>query len=130
MNEESNKKESILRSIHEAARRCAEEYFEGNSDNDECGDDIRLSDGRISPNWLDEGYGDQVSEWLFGDSQADDIILEEGLFVSSDFEGKYEKGNMWNLLDKYFDSYEVEDVFYEEWHKFMEEKYGSEWKNM
>lgn len=129
MNEENNKKESILRSIHEAARRCAEIYFEGNSV-DDCDDDKRLSDGRISPNWLDEGYCDQVSAWLFWDNQAGDIVLEEGLFVSDDFEGKYEKGNMWNLLEKYFDSYEVEEIFYEEWHKFLEEKYGNEWRNM
>lgn len=127
MNED--KKKSILRSIHEAARRCAEMYFEYNSD-DDSDDDKRLSDGRIKPNWLDEGYGEQVSEWLFGDNQADDIILEEGLFVSGDFEGKYGKGNMWNLLEKYFDNNEVEGIFYEEWHKFLEEKYGSEWRNM
>ena len=122
------KRISLIKSIHEAAYRIAEVYFEGNTEDAE-GKDL-LADGRISPHWLDSGYCDQVSESLYGDTQADDIEPDENLFPESEFEGKYETGNKWNLIERYIDSEDVDEIFYEEWNKLLEEKYGANWREL
>lgn len=122
------KKNSLLNSIHLAARKVAVGYFECNSEDVEKKN--LLSDGRINPNWLDDGYCDQVSEVLYGDSQADDIIPDNVLFSDSEYEGPYGSGNMWNLLEKYFKDGEIDEIFYEEWYKLLTEKYGENWRTL
>ena len=122
------KRISLIKSIHEAARSIAECYFECNTE-DVVGKDL-LADGRINPHWLDSGYCDQVSESLYGDTQADDIEPDENLFPESEYEGKYETGNKWNLIERYMDSEDVDEIFYEEWNKLLEEKYGANWREL
>lgn len=127
-NEITTKKNSLTESIRKTARKVALGYFECNSE--EVEEKILLHDGRMDPNWLDDGYCDQVSETLYGDSQADDIIPDDNLFSVSEYEGQYGSGNMWNLLNKYFDEREVDEIFYEEWHKLLVEKYGEKWRTL
>ena len=122
------KRNSLLKSIHVAARKIAEDYFECNTEDIE-GKDL-LADGRVSPKWLDDGYGDQVSESLYGDTQADDIEPDDELFSEEDYIGKYGQRNMWNLLDKYFDDGEIALIFDEEWNNLMKEKYGENWSDL
>ena len=122
------KRISLRHSIHVAARKIAEGYFECNTEEVE-GKDL-LADGRINPNWLDDGYCDQVSEYLYGDTQADDIEPDKYLFPESEYEGKYETGNKWNLIERYIDSEDVDEIFYEEWNKLLEEKYGANWRDL
>ncbi len=122
------KRRSLIQSIHEAARAIAESYYECNIDN--ASSEKKLQDGRVSPVWLDDGYCDQVSESLYGDSQACDIIPEEGIFSKSEYEGPYGSGNMWNLLERYLDTGEVDDIFYEEWNELLTEKYGDNWSEL
>ncbi len=122
------KKRSLIESIHEAARQVAENYFDGNTEDV---DSIHLLlGGRVDPQWLDSGYCDQVSEFLYGDSQACDIEVDDDLFPEVEFKGKYGQGNMWNLLDKYFSDGEVDEIFYEEWNKLLIEKYGDNWREL
>ena len=122
------KRSSLIHSIHVAARKIAEGYFECNTEEIE-GKDL-LADGRINPNWLDSGYCDQVSESLYGDTQADDIEPDANLFPESEYEGKYGTGNKWNLIERYIGSEDVDEIFYEEWNKLLEEKYGSNWREL
>ena len=122
------KRISLIKSIRVAARNTAEDYFEFNTGDVE--GRVLLADGRISPRWLDNGYCDQVSESLYGDTQADDIEPDENLFPESEYEGKYEIGNKWNLIERYIDSEDVEEIFYEEWNKLIEDKYGANWKEL
>ena len=122
------KRISLMESIHVAARKNAEGYFECNTEEME-GKDL-LADGRINPNWLNDGYCDQVSESLYGDTQADDIEPDENLFPKSEYEGKYETGNKWNLIERYIDSEDVDEIFYEEWDKLLKEKYGANWREL
>lgn len=119
------KRISLMESIRVAARKIAEGYFKCNTEEVE-GKDL-LADGRINPNWLDDGYCDQVSESLYGDTQADDIEPDDNLFSESEYEGKYNKGNKWNLIERYIDNEDVDDIFYEEWNELLEEKYGANW---
>ena len=107
---EEIKRSSLEKSIHEAARSIAEGYIECNSK--EKYPEKLLSDGRINPNWLDSGYCDQVSESLYGGTQADDIEPDSELFPEIEYEGKYEKGNKWNLIERYFDSEDVDDCHF------------------
>lgn len=122
------KRISLMNSIRVAARNIAEEYFEGNTE--EVESENLLADGRVNPNWLDCGYCDQVSESLYGDTQADDIEPDENLFPESEYEGKYNTGNKWNLIERYIDSEDVEEIFYEEWNKLLEGKYGANWREL
>ncbi len=122
------KRISLMDSIHVAARKVAEGYFDCNTE--EVEGKVLLTDGRISPNWLDNGYCDQVSESLYGDTQADDIVPDENLFLESEYEGKYGTGNKWNLIERYIDSEDVDEIFYEEWNKLLEEKYGANWREL
>ena len=122
------KRISLLKSIHVAARKIAEDYFECNTEDIE--GKVLLADGRVSPKWLDDGYGDQVSESLYGDTQADDIEPDDELFSEEDYIGKYGQRNMWNLLDKYFDDGEIALIFDEEWNNLMKEKYGENWSDL
>lgn len=122
------KRTSLIESIHVAARKIAEGYFECNTEEME-GKDL-LADGRINPNWLNDGYCDQVSESLYGDTQADDIEPDENLFPESEYEGEYETGNKWNLIERYIDSEDVDEIFYEEWDKLLKEKYGANWREL
>lgn len=122
------KRISLKNSIRIAARKIAEGYFECNTEEVD-GKDL-LADGRINPNWLDGGYCDQVSESLYGDTQADDIEPDENLFPENEYEGKYGKGNKWNLIERYLDSEDVDEIFYEEWNKLLEEKYGANWRKL
>ena len=122
------KRLSLMKSIHDTARKIAEGYYECNTEEVE-GKDL-LTDGRISPNWLDDGYCDQVSEFLYGDIQADDIKPDKKLFHESEYEGEYGKGNMWNLLERYFDCEEIDAIFYEEWYNLLVEKYGKNWREL
>ena len=84
------KRTSLIESIHVAARKIAEGYFECNAVEVE-GKDL-LADGRINPNWLDSGYCDQVSESLYGDTQADDIETDENLFQRANMKGNTSRG--------------------------------------
>lgn len=89
-------------------------------------DDVCLEDGRPNPVWLDVDFGEQASEALNGDSQADDIEIDEGYFEKYEFEGQYSSGNHWNVLDRYVDN--VEDLFYEGWNQYLIEQYGKDWE--
>lgn len=131
MKNEEIKKNSLVKSIHEAAASLAEGYIEYQYENiEDIGPEHLLSDGRIDPTWLDDAYCDQLSESLYGDSQADCICLDKDLFTESDFEGVYSKGNVWNVLDKYVSIDDVNIIFSEEWDKALEERYGSNWREI
>lgn len=73
---------------------------------------------------LDCEFADQMSEFLNGDSQADDIIIDEKIFTPDEFAGSYSFGNHWNVLERYFDGEEVESIFLRGWHQFLYETYG------
>ena len=44
-----------------------------------------------------------VSEALYGDSQADDIEIDEKYFGKDEFDGPYSSGSHWNVLERYVD---------------------------
>lgn len=122
---EDIKRQSLLASIHEAAKKVVKEFYEANVENNEdIPTDYLMEDGRPKPEWLYDGIHDQISESLIGDTQADDIEPDPVLFPKECYEGQYESGNKWNLLERYFAYEEVERIFYEEWDKLMKRKYS------
>lgn len=84
----------------------------------------KLEDGRPNPAWLDIEFADQLSEALYGDSQVDDVEIDNRYFEDKEFEGCYSYGNHWNVLERYVDN--VEDLFCEGWHRFLKEQYGDD----
>lgn len=89
-------------------------------------DGICLEDGRPNPVWLNDGFCDMVSEALYGDSQADDIEIDEKYFGQEEFEGPYSSNNHWNAIIRYVD--DVEELFYGGWYKYLVEQYGEDWE--
>lgn len=81
---------------------------------------------RPNPVWLNDNFCDMVSEDLYGDSQADDIERDDKYFGKEEFEGSYSSGNHWNVLERYINN--VEDLFYDGWHKYLIEQYGEDWE--
>lgn len=125
------KRNSLLKSIHEAARKVVEGCYEAIiEDTENIPSEYLMSDGRPKPSWVYDCIHDQISESLYGDTQADDIEPDADLFPESEYEGKYEKGNKWNLIERYLDNEVVDEIFYEEWDKLIEEKYGANWREI
>ena len=89
-------------------------------------DGICLKDGRPNPVWLNDSFCDVVSEALYGDSQADDIEIDEKYFGKEEFDGPYSSGSHWNVLERYVDN--VEELFYDGWYKYLIEQYGEDWE--
>ncbi|WP_337750312.1 hypothetical protein [Segatella sp.] len=89
-------------------------------------DGICLEDGRPNPVWLNDSFCDVVSEALYGDSQADDIEIDEKYFGKEEFDGPYSSGSHWNVLERYIDN--VEELFYGGWYKYLIEQYGEDWE--
>lgn len=108
---------AIVKAGYEIGKRFVELNKEG----------VCLEDGRPNPIWLDVEFGDQASESLNGDSQANDIEIDEKYFGKDEFEGQYSSGNHWNVLERYIDN--VEELFYKGWHKYLIEQYGEDWEN-
>lgn len=84
-----------------------------------------MKDGRPNPVWLNDSFCDVVSEALYGDSQADDIEIDEKYFGKEEFDGPYSSGSHWNVLERYVDN--VEELFYDGWYKYLIEQYGEDW---
>lgn len=128
MNEKSDiKKRSLVAAIRKAGYEIGKSYYECNTEDcyDEDEDDEynkpRLKDGKIDPNWLEEGFCDQVSEFLYGDNQADDIQIDSVLFAEE------VNKKTWDILDEYLDEESVEDYLWEGWHHFLHDTYGELW---
>lgn len=114
------KKHVLEKSIHRAGYEAGMCFADLNKNG------VCLEDGRPNPVWLNENFCDMLSESLYGDNQADDIIIDERYFDKEDFEGPYSSGNHWNVLERYIDN--VEDFYYAGWYEFLEDEYGEDWE--
>lgn len=122
---------SLMSAIRKAGYEIGKKYYECNTEDyeiddeesEEADDRPRLKDGSIVPEWLDEGFADQIGESLYGDSQADDIDIDSELFAD-----EVNKLSTWDILEKYIgDDDVVTELFCKGWHDFLHEKYGALW---
>lgn len=121
-NKDVIKKKSLIAAIRKAGYEIGKSYYVGNTEYCYDEDDIpRLKDGKLDPNWLEEGFCDTVSEFLYGDDQADDIQIDSVLFAEE------VNKKTWDILDEYLDEESVEDYLWEGWHHFLHDTYGELW---
>lgn len=111
------RKQILAKAILEAGYSVGLNFMEANKD-------VLMVDEQTNRDSLDCEFADQMSESLNGDSQADDIFIDEKIFKKDEFAGSYPFGNHWNVLERYFDEEEVESIFMRGWHQFLYETYG------
>lgn len=120
------KRESLREALKKAGYSIGEMYMEGHEDNE---DAVRLPDGRLDPDWIDDGFGDQLMESM--NDLEDFLELDEVLFPGN-YERDVNQGTMpiWNdLLDLYLDYDEVEECLCLGWEQLLKELYKDNDKN-
>lgn len=122
-NSQEIKRLSLEKSIHEAAQNRARLFFDFHYKGYKS-----LVD--IVPECVNTAYRDCINETLYGDGQALEIKPDEKLFSKSEYIEPNGESKMWNLLDKYFEDYEVENIFYNEWYDLLSIEYGVDWREL
>lgn len=111
--------ESLKASIKDFALNISKDYFSFN-DNVDTPLDCRLENGLPDPIWLNNGFGDQVSESL---NDIDDWLeLDSKLFPS--FKNRNEA---WDIIYQYLDYDEVEEIIFDVWNDYLSNIYGEDW---
>lgn len=111
--------ESIKASIKDSALDICRNYYICNNHED-VSSDFRLENGLPDPIWLNNGFGDQVSESL---NDIDDWLeLDPKLFPPFK-----DRNEAWDIIDQYLEYSDVEEIIFNVWDDYLSNIYGKEW---
>ncbi len=112
------KHESLIESIKRDAADVAESFFKANIElfEEECAKKGEL----IDCSWWDD-IADQVSEWLFGDNQAEDINPDPILFKEELADKNLTR---WDLLERYGFDVDITVYYFDAFDNLLDSKFG------